>query len=116
MASSWWKDSLTGYGCTKMGVMSLAMMSNRITDEQTERLACYAKEYGYNHNRVGVMHGADSPGDDGAKETHWRMHEQGIDAYLVWSGRKFDGRFVDRQPESLTDEEWREIAKSIGEF
>ena len=30
------------------------------------------------------MHDADAPGDDGAKETLWRMHEQGIDAYLVW--------------------------------
>ena len=96
------------------GVMSLAMMSNRITDEQTERVAGYAKKYGY--NRVGIMHDADSPGDDGAKETVWRMHEQGIDAYLVWSRRKFDGRFVDRQPESLTDEEWKEITETIDDY
>ena len=59
----------------ELGVMSLAMMSNRITDEQAERLARYAEEYGY--NRVGIMHDADAPGDDGAKETLWRMHERG---------------------------------------
>jgi len=98
----------------QLGVMSLAIMSNRITDEQTKRLAHDAREYGY--NRVGIMHDADTPGDDGAKETLWRMHEQGIDAYLVWSRRKFDGRFTDRQPESLTDEEWNELAETIDEY
>jgi DNA primase len=98
----------------QLGVMSLAMMSNRITDEQGERLVRYAKEYGY--NRVGVMHDADSPGDDGAKETLWRLHERDIDAYLVWSRRKFGGQFVDRQPESLTEDEWKEIAHAIDEY
>jgi 5S rRNA maturation endonuclease (ribonuclease M5) len=97
----------------QLGVLSLAMMSNRMTDEQTDRLAHCAQEYGY--NRVGIMHDADAPGDDGAKETLWRMHEQGIDAYLVWSRRKFNGRFANRQPESLTEEEWNEIAKAIDE-
>ena len=84
----------------EMGVLSLAMMSNKITDEQSERLAHFAEQYG--GGRVGVMHDTDGPGDDGAKETLWRMHEQGIDAYLVWSRRKFGGQFAGRQPESLT--------------
>ena len=39
--------------------------------------------------------------------------EQGINAYLVWSRRKAGGKYADRQPESLTDEEWNEIAKAI---
>ena len=94
----------------ELGVMSLAMMSNKITDEQSERLARYARQYG--GGRVGVMHDADGPGDDGAKETLWRMHEQGVDAYLVWSRRKFGGKYVERQPESLTNDEWAEIAQS----
>ena len=74
----------------------------------------YAKEYGY--NRVGIMHDADAPGDDGAKETLWRLHERDIDAYLVWSRRKFDGRFADRQPESLTEEEWSKIAANVDDY
>jgi hypothetical protein len=45
--------------------MSVAMMSNTLTDEQTELLARYAKEFG--HGRVGVMHDADHKGDEGAK-------------------------------------------------
>jgi len=89
----------------ELGVMSLAMMSNRITDEQSERLADYANRYG--SGRVGVMHDADGPGDEGAKETLWRMHELGLDAYLVWSRRKFAGTFADRQPETLNVDEWK---------
>jgi hypothetical protein len=95
------------------GVMSLAMMSNRVTDEQVERLVHYARECGY--NRVGVMHDADGPGDEGAKETLWKLHERDVNAYLVWNRRKFDGKFTDRQPESLSDEEWRELAATIDE-
>ena len=96
------------------GVMSLAMMSNRITDEQVERLVHYAREYGY--NRVGVMQDADTPGDDGAKETLWKLHERDVNAYLVWSRRKFDGKYADRQPESLTVEEWQDLAATIDDY
>jgi hypothetical protein len=92
----------------ELGVMSLAMMSNRITDEQSERLAGFARRFG--GNRVGLMHDAEGPGDDGAKETLWRMHELGVDAYLLWSRRKFGGQYADRQPESLTAEEWQQIS------
>ncbi len=95
----------------ELGVLSVAMMSNRITDEQSTLLARYAKEYGC--GRVGVMHDANAKGDEGAKEILWRMHEQGINAYLVWSRGKFDGRFGDREPENLGSDEWAEIAASI---
>jgi 5S rRNA maturation endonuclease (ribonuclease M5) len=94
----------------EMGVMSLAMMSNKLTDEQSERLARYAHQYA--GGRVGVMHDADAPGDEGAKESLWRMHEQGINAYLIWSRRKSGGQYADRQPESLTVEEWSEISRN----
>jgi hypothetical protein len=92
----------------EIGVMSVAMMSNKITDEQTERLARYAQVYG--QGRVGVMHDADGPGDDGAKETLWRMHERGIAAYLIWSQRRFDGLYTGRQPESVSESEWEELS------
>jgi hypothetical protein len=92
----------------ELGVMSLAMMSNKLTDEQGERLARYAQQYG--GGRVGVMHDADGPGDDGAKESLWRMHELGVNAYLVWSRRKFGGKYADRQPECVTEEEWSAIS------
>jgi hypothetical protein len=95
-------------------VMSLAMMSNRITDEQVEKVVGFAREYG--HNRIGIMHDADGPGDDGAKETLWKLHERDVNAYLVWSRRKFDGKYADRQPESLTVEEWQDLAATIDDY
>ena len=95
----------------ELGVMSLAMMSNKLTDEQADRLARYARDFA--GGRVGIMHDADGPGDEGAKESLWRLHEAGMDAYLVWSRRKLGGRFAGRQPESMKDEEWREIAENM---
>lgn len=92
----------------ELGVMSLATMSNRMTDEQCRRLVSYADAYG--GGRVGVMHDADAPGDEGAKEALWRLHELDIDAYLVWTGKKYGGKFAGRQPEQLNEAEWAEIA------
>ncbi len=88
--------------------MSVAMMSNQLTDAQTDKLVLYAQQYG--NGRVGIVHDADDQGDAGAKESLWRLHQAGIDAYLVWSRQKFEGRYTDRQPESLSDNEWNEIA------
>jgi hypothetical protein len=92
----------------ELGVMALAMMSNQLTAEQAEKLAGYARRYA--GGRVGLMHDADIPGDEGAKESLWRLHELGVEAYLVWSRKKFRGQFADRQPESLTGDEWHCIA------
>ena len=91
----------------ELGIMSLAMMSNQLTEEQTNLLIQYAQQHA--NNRVGIMHDADTKGDEGAKETLWRMHEVGVDAYLVWSRKKHGGKFQGRQPESLTEREWGEI-------
>ncbi len=92
----------------ELGVMSVAMMSNKLTDPQTELLIGYAREKG--GNRVGIMHDADAKGDEGAKETLWRLHQADVEGYLVWSGKKFGGQYADRQPDSLTNEEWEELA------
>lgn len=95
----------------QLGVMSVAMMSNQLTDAQTQKLIRFASDYA--GGRVGIMHDADNKGDEGAKESLWRLHNGGVDAYLAWSRSKFNGKFIDRQPESLTDEEWEEIARAI---
>jgi hypothetical protein len=95
----------------ELGIMSLALMSNRITDEQCQRLVGFAA--GYGGSRVGVMLDADGPGDDGAKDTLWRLHEAGVDAYLVWSQKKLGGKFVNRQPEGLSGAELVEVCSSI---
>ena len=94
----------------ELGIMSVAMMSNQLTDEQTAKLIQYAKEHA--GGRVGLMHDADAPGDDGAKESLWRLHQAGVDAYLVWSRTTHGGRFGGRQPESLSAEEWADVAQA----
>ncbi len=90
--------------------MSVAMMSNQLTDEQTGKLVRYAKEHA--GGRVGLMHDADGPGDDGAKGSLWRLHQAGIGAYLVWSRMAHGGQYDGRQPESITPEEWTAISGS----
>ena len=95
----------------ELGVMSVSMMSNKLTDEQTKLLIEYAREKA--DGRVGIMHDADTKGDEGAKETLWRMHQAGIDAYLVWSKHQEGSKYANRQPESLSEEEWNELANKI---
>jgi hypothetical protein len=41
------------------------------------------------------------------------MHELGVEAYLVWSRRRFGGKFADRQPEGLTADEWGELSSEL---
>jgi hypothetical protein len=67
------------------------------------------------YGRVGIMNDTDGPDDDGAKETLWRLKEFGTSAYLVWSRKRFGGRFADRQPESLSDAAWAELLAQLGE-
>lgn len=76
-----------------------------------EKLIDFAQQYA--GGRVGVMLDADHQGDEGAKDLLWRMHVRNLDAYLVWSRTSQDGRYRDRQPESLADDEWNELAEQI---
>ena len=87
----------------QLGVLSLSMMSNKLTDAQTELLIRYAKEK--SDGRVGIMHDANIEGDAGAKESLWRLSVAGLNPYLIWSREKDNGRFKDREPESLTEDE-----------
>ena len=96
----------------ELGVMSVAMMSNTMTNEQTHKLISFAK--GKANDRVGIMHDANRRGDDGAKESLWRMHQAGIDAYLIWSHSKHGGKYADREPESLSKNEWEELVQTNG--
>ncbi|MCC7475802.1 MAG: toprim domain-containing protein [Pirellulales bacterium] len=66
----------------ELGVASVALMSNRITDEQTERLIDLANRCA--GGRIGVFLDADEKGDDGAKDLLWKLQERGPPA--GWSG------------------------------
>ena len=44
-----------------------------------------------------------------------RLHGLGVETYLVWSRTKLGGRFANRQPESLTPDEWRSVVGIVGD-
>jgi hypothetical protein len=48
----------------------------------------------------------DNPGDDGAKEALWMLAQHQLNVRLGWTKAMHGGRFVGRQPESLTRAEW----------
>ena len=94
----------------QLGVLSLSMMSNKLTDAQSELLVQYATEKA--DGRVGIMHDANIEGDAGAKESLWRLSVAGLSPYLIWSREKDNGTFKDREPESLSEKECDDIAKT----
>ena len=78
-------------------------MSNRMTDEQGEKIARFAKQLGI--NRVNLMFDCEATGVDGAKEALWFFAERQLDVRLVWSPRMHGGAHSGKQPESLSREE-----------
>jgi 5S rRNA maturation endonuclease (ribonuclease M5) len=95
----------------QLSVPSVAIMSNRITKEQVARVVKLAEEFA--DGCINIMFDADLHGDEGAKEALWDLTQTGLDVKLVWSRSMFAKRFQDREPESLTGEEWLEIEETI---
>ena len=94
-----------------LDVASVALMSNKATTEQLEKLSHLAEEHA--GGRVGIMLDTDSKGDEGAKGLLWQLHEQNVKAYLVWSRGKHEDMFKDREPESVDRNEWNELESHI---
>jgi len=56
----------------------------------------------------------DPEGEEGFKELLWRLHEHdAIMPRLGWSRKMLDGIFDDRQPESVTVEEWEGLCERM---
>ena len=91
-------------GLDALGVPAVAIMSNKITDEQVAKVERFAKALA--GGKVTLLFDADEAGDNGAKETLWRLAERGLDLRLAWSRAMHGGAFSGRQPEGLTREEW----------
>ena len=93
----------------QLDVMSVSLMSNQITEPQIERLQRLASTH--SGGRIQLMFDLDEGGNDGAKETLWKLHQRGIPATLLWSNHSHAGRFTGRDPETVTDEEWHSISQ-----
>ena len=90
-------------GLDNLGVPSLGIMSNRMTEAQGEKVIRFATQLGV--HRVNLMFDCEASGIDGAKDALWFFAERQLDVRLVWSPAMHGGAFSGKQPESLTSDD-----------
>jgi len=100
-------------GLDNLEIPALGIMSNRITaakptegisEAQLEKISRWARQLA--HGRVTLMFDCDDAGDEGAKEALWLLTQRGLAVQLAWTRAMHSGRFKERQPESVTHNEW----------
>lgn len=96
-------------GLDALHVPAVAIMSNKITEQQIAKVERWAKSLA--GSKVTILFDADDAGDEGAKEALWLLAERGLDVRLGWNRAMYGGRFAARQPESLTAEEWEQAIR-----
>jgi 5S rRNA maturation endonuclease (ribonuclease M5) len=94
-------------GLDSLGVPAVAIMSNKITEQQVTKVERWAKRL--SGGRVTLFFDADEAGDSGAKEALWLLAQRGLNVQLGWSRATHEGKYVGRQPESLTTSELEQI-------
>jgi 5S rRNA maturation endonuclease (ribonuclease M5) len=96
-------------GLDNIGIPSVGIMSNRLTEAQGERIAKRARDLA--DGKVTLMFDCEPSGLEGAKEALWYFAEQRLDVRLAWTPKMHRGKFAGRQPESLTREDWEWIGE-----
>lgn len=87
-------------GLDNLGIPSVGIMSNRMTEAQGEKISRWARRLA--GGKVLLMLDCEATGSDGAKEALWYFAQQQLAVRLVWSPKMHDGAFHDKQPESVT--------------
>ena len=90
-------------GLDNLGIPAVAIMSNRITEHQIEKVARWAKQLA--NGKVSLLFDCEQTGDDGAKDAVWQLVQRGLDVRLGWSQSMHAGTFEGRQPENLSRDE-----------
>ena len=98
-------------GLDNLGVPSVGLCSNRITEQQVEKVARWARQLA--SGKVTLLLDCDDTGDEGAKEALWLLAQQSVDVRLGWTQAMHGGVFRGRQPEQLTSEEWQEAIRPV---
>lgn len=98
-------------GLDSLGIPAVAIMSNKITDEQVAKVERFARTL--SDGKVLLMFDCDEPGDAGAKEALWLLAQRGLNARLAWSRAMHAEAFAGRQPENLTREEWEQLIAPV---
>jgi 5S rRNA maturation endonuclease (ribonuclease M5) len=89
-----------------LNVPSVGLCSNTITREQAEKAARLARELA--GGIVTVFLDCDAEGENGMRQCLGYL-SQVVPVRLAWTTKMYGGKFKDRQPESLTPQEWQEI-------
>lgn len=93
-----------------LDVGAVGLCSNQATDNQIAKIVTFAKQVA--GGQVVLLPDCDPEGESGFKDLLWKLNEhQGTHVRLGWSSAMFDGQFDQRQPESLTDQEWFKILR-----
>jgi hypothetical protein len=92
-----------------LGVPAVAICSNRITAEQADKLAAWAAELG--NVPLTLLLDLDPEGEAGMQQALWELAQR-CPVQVGWSRSGFSGRFRDRQPESLSIEEWQGLLEA----
>lgn len=96
-------------GLDNIGVPSVGLCSNRMTEEQADKIARFAKTLA--EGMVTLLMDCDDPGDEGAKDALWMLSERQLRVRLGWTQAMHAGAFRGRQPESIVPEEWAGLSR-----
>ncbi len=94
-------------GLDNLGIPALAIMSNRITAGQVEKITRWSQQLA--SGKVTLLFDCEQTGDDGAKEALWLLTQRGLNTRLGRTQAMHGGAFQGRQPENLTRKEWEQI-------
>ena len=94
-------------GLDNLGIPAVAIMSNRITVDQVEKITRWSRQLA--SGKVTLLFDCEQTGDDGAKEALWLLAQRGLNVRLGWSQFMHGGAFRGRQPENLTRKEWEQM-------
>ena len=70
-------------GLDNLGIPAVAIMSNRITENQVEKITRWSQQLA--NGKVTLLFDCEPTGDDGAKEALWLLTERGLNSRLGWS-------------------------------
>lgn len=94
----------------QLGAPAVALMSNTITNAQVEKLASWVEQL--QAPGVTLLLDCDEEGENGAKQAAWLLAQR-CRVRVGWTGATHGGVFKNRQPESLTGEEWSELRSTL---
>lgn len=97
-------------GLAELGVPTLGLCSNMITQIQAERLAAVAKELC--HGIVTLFLDCDAEGEAGMKQALGFLSQM-TPVRVAWTSKMYGGAFQGRQPELLASEEWKRIEEFL---